>query len=83
MFIPNLHQANVPSRPVRGEIMCYDLKYCSDKNCCIVSLTNYEKERSKTIVTDALVAVLFVLAHTEQMGNQSYFLVSYGKVGLD
>lgn len=84
------------SRPVREEIMCYDsnLILSSDKNCCIVSLTNYEKERSKTIVTwkqssdwnvwsknlttDASVAVLFVLARTEQMGNQSY-----GKVGLD
>lgn len=86
------------SRPVREEIMCYDSNVIlsSDKNSCIVSLTNYEKERSKTIVTwkqssdwsknlttDASVAVLFVLARTEQMGNQSYFMVSYGKVGLD
>lgn len=41
------------SRPVRGEIMCYDSNVIlsSDKNCCIiVSLTNYEKERSKTIL---------------------------------
>lgn len=89
------------SRPVREEIICYDSNVIlsSDKDCYIVSLTNYEKERSKTIVTwkqssdwivlsknlttDASVAVLFVLARTEQMGNQSYFLVSYGKVGLD
>lgn len=53
-FIPNLHQANVPSSK-RGNNVLWFKPYlkilCSDKNCCIVSLTNYEKERSKTIVT--------------------------------
>lgn len=53
-FIPNLHQANVPSSK-RGNNVLWFKRYpkilSSDKNCCIVSLSNYEKERSKTIVT--------------------------------